>query len=239
MNDAPKDFWDKNGAEKSGLFDGVIIAPQNWIDNPTADVYGGGNRMSANAIGWLKDKNLFASDKDDIIFYAGSQIWLHDRGGNDIIIAGGGVPGVSLGNGNDTVYFGYKRYGKETNAFDEDTFWDGKINWGGKKSYLVIKGYGQGHISAGKYDRLMFNQKQDEIGYGWSEKFDYDLNQYYGRGTVIYKNEWTNGNDLLAYVIGATPDDIKWGIDNGHINFNVPFFDLDSHNRMHNYHKLA
>jgi len=243
MVDPPNDAWDKDGYEKNGPFDGVILAPRNWVDNPNGDIYDGkGNVMSANAFGWQRKHTIFASNKDDIIFidklrseltYA-EHPWIHALDGNDVIIADKGIRDVSLGHGNDTIYFGYKRYGNNEIALDDAS----PLSWGGKQEFLVIRDYKQGAEANGEYDRLMFNQKQADIGYKPAQDFDEGLVRRYGPGTVIYKKGWWGwgGDDLLAYVVGVQTKDIEWGINNGRINFDEPFFDLDSNNRMHNYH---
>ena len=195
--------------------------------------------MAPNALGWFDGVNLFNSAKDDVIYVdkitdsLAPNVAVWAGGGNDIIIGDRGVHTVELGAGNDSIYFGYKRYATLEYAFDDGALGSAPWSGGGQDSYLIVKDFSGGDAAAGKMDQMYFPWSRGEIDAKLGRDFDDSLVIKYGVGTAIYKKSTLltptpQTDDLLAYCVGMNngKNDFNWLVDTGRCVFEQTI-DLD------------
>jgi hypothetical protein len=224
-----------------GPFDGVIVAPQPWVDNPTIN-------SPSKAIGWTngyKGINIYGSDFDDIMYHdrfdkdsgSSASTTLEAGHGNDILIGDDPYDNNSIdllygGPGEDTFWFGYKRYGKIHNPYDDSFFIvDGNptsirdpLNSQGLNSYAVLNDF---DLTS---DRLYFRHSIKQIGYKDGKAIDDSLNLFYKGQSVVPKHGNGIGifaeEDLIAYIPGITSQQAKDVLESPRTNYGI-YIDLD------------
>lgn len=211
------DQFDKYGKLAfGGPFDGVIVAPQPWITDPKEP-------LSSKAIGWANGFtgiNIYGSEYDDIMYrdrfdkdsISSSGTTIDARGGNDILIGDDpsdykGVDQLYGGDGEDTIVFGYRRYGQSLDPYKDRKPLDPLDLLFGKglDSYAVLKDFNP------EQDRLKFNYSRQQISYKDISEIDGGPGSS-GIGILAdYRNNSILGrfDDLIAYIPGITSQQMK------------------------------
>jgi len=192
----------------SGPFSGIIATNQPWLGNAGSGI------KFPRTIAWVdnvENPTLYGTSSNDVLFLTKFDrpvdvgITFEGASGNDLIGGYGKIDKYAGGAGVDTFFLGYIKDNKNIYPYLDR----GVFNRSGVKEYAVIVDYNL------KEDNINFIWEKSAVSFTDGGSFNNgSLFKKYGSGIVA-----SVGGDAVAYIVGATSDNITDSIDSGGINF--------------------
>lgn len=202
-----QNHYDADGTiDQSGAFSGIIATNQPWLGSANTGI------KFPKTIAWVdnvENPTLYGTSSNDVLFLTQfdnpvkNGITFLGGAGNDLIGGYGKIDTYIGGAGSDIFFLGFTKDSKNVLPYMENGLFNKEL-----LEYAVIKDFN------GKEDTINFGWAKSDITFTDSDKSAEALKKLYGPGIVAEVN-----GDAVAYIVGATVQDISNSIETGHINF--------------------